>query len=137
LNVKRFSTLIDRGVAWCNFSAYMGCSETHLDNNVYIELRFINARNLSNSNDSLSKFVVLEINNIFFSLAISSHKKPFHFETNIGSIPRYTRIISVRIGAMINETIIKNISQYCVMDDIKVLFFKKNRIKIYPNKNYQ
>jgi hypothetical protein len=55
LDVKHFSTLIDGGFAWCNFSAYMGCSEIHPNNTVYIDLRFIDARNLSNSNHSLSK----------------------------------------------------------------------------------
>lgn len=58
---------------------------------------------------------------------IFSQKKAFYYETKIGLIPRYTRIISVRIGAMINQTIINNNSQYCLMDDIKVFIFQRNK----------
>jgi hypothetical protein len=58
---------------------------------------------------------------------MSIYEKAFYFETKIGLIPRYTRIISVRIGATINQTIIKNISQYCIMDDIKVFIFQRNK----------
>ncbi len=60
LDVKNFSTFIEHGIAWCNFSAYMGCSDIHSNNNVYIELRFIDARNLSYGNHSIGK------NEIFF-----------------------------------------------------------------------
>jgi hypothetical protein len=58
---------------------------------------------------------------------MSSHKKGFNFESKIGFIPPYTRIISVRIGATINKTMIKNISQYCVMDEVQAFIFYKNK----------
>jgi hypothetical protein len=67
LHVKHFSTLIDNGAAWCNFSAYMGCSESYLDNEVYIDLRFINSRNISYSNQSVGKFLFtsIQLNHLF------------------------------------------------------------------------
>jgi hypothetical protein len=135
LNVSHFSTLINRGEAWCNFSAYMGCSEAHPNNTVYIDLRFLDARNLSYSSQAVGMKIIrfFSVNYIyFFHLALNGHKKAFQFESAIGPIPQYTRVISIRIGATINETMIKNISQYCAIDEVKVFIFQKSK-KTYLN----
>lgn len=55
IKVKNYTVLIDSGLAWCNVSVYMGCSQTNPHSQVNVTVRFINSQNLSMSYQSLSK----------------------------------------------------------------------------------